>query len=85
MTPQKQSPWSFWDNERWGLWTWSGDCPTAHPTACSKEEQIRVQAGMGVPGSLGVFTVKAWLHLSFHDGVAFMSCNTQPPQPSRPH
>lgn len=35
--------------------------------------------GWGVPGSLGVFTVKAWLHLNFHDGVAFMSCNTPPP------
>lgn len=32
-----------------------------------------------VPGSLGVFTVKAWLHLTFHVGVAFMSCNVPHP------
>lgn len=32
-----------------------------------------------MPGSLGVFTVKAWPHLTFHVGVAFMSRNAPHP------
>lgn len=32
-----------------------------------------------VPGSLSVFTVKAWPPLNFHVGAAFMSRNTPPP------
>lgn len=40
-------PLELWDNDRWGLWTWKRDCTTPHPTACSKEGNVRVQAGLG--------------------------------------
>lgn len=36
----------LWDNDRWGLWTWSRDCLTLHPAACSKSN-VQVQARTG--------------------------------------